>query len=318
MGSVDGESKGVPSTHRTPLGRCLAKIQALLEELEPRFEPTGRNARRATVEFCEGVDMGIFNHSRSRETSKRSATVHNISTSTDSENRSSFQGNWVDERTAECPYCRGVLKKIPGAKTKCPHCSKYMFVRNDPRSRSQRVVTEEEIELIDDERAKIGGYWPERLAEKKRHEELKAKLRIQWGQEPSPDDVQWGLWNQDLVLHASNRDWGLYRNTLLSMAQNSFKRGIYDVSLMLFMDVMYLDGCGPANGGRGWRADERMYLAYIAGEIVRNCKKLNLTENQVLEQYAGRGITIQQSLRMPDSFVSVWARFRKETDFRIT
>ncbi len=107
-----------------------------------------------------------------------------------------------------------------------------MYVRNDPRSRSQRVVTEEEIELIDDERAKIDGSWPERLAEKKRKEELQEELRKQWGQEPSPDDVQWGLWNQDLISHSSNRYWGLYRNTLLSMAQNSYKRSKYDTSLM--------------------------------------------------------------------------------------
>lgn len=28
----------------------------------------------------------------------------------------------ADKRKAECPSCHQALKKVPGAKTKCPHC----------------------------------------------------------------------------------------------------------------------------------------------------------------------------------------------------
>jgi predicted RNA-binding Zn-ribbon protein involved in translation (DUF1610 family) len=38
----------------------------------------------------------------------------------------------IDARTPECPYCKGELKKIPGAKTKCPHCGQFMYVRTSP------------------------------------------------------------------------------------------------------------------------------------------------------------------------------------------
>ena len=34
-----------------------------------------------------------------------------------------------DERKAECPYCKNGLKKVPSAKTKCPACKEFMYVR---------------------------------------------------------------------------------------------------------------------------------------------------------------------------------------------
>ena len=48
----------------------------------------------------------------------------------------------ADDRKAECPYCHEALAKIPGAKTKCPHCSQYMFVRTRPNG-VRSVVTKE-------------------------------------------------------------------------------------------------------------------------------------------------------------------------------
>jgi len=40
-----------------------------------------------------------------------------------------------DERKAECPNCHKILSKIPGAKTKCPHCDEFMFVRTRPKDK---------------------------------------------------------------------------------------------------------------------------------------------------------------------------------------
>jgi hypothetical protein len=57
----------------------------------------------------------------------------------------------IDLRKAECPYCHQALKKIPAAKTKCPHCAGIMFVRTRLADFSRVVVTSTEVEKIDAE-----------------------------------------------------------------------------------------------------------------------------------------------------------------------
>jgi predicted RNA-binding Zn-ribbon protein involved in translation (DUF1610 family) len=46
----------------------------------------------------------------------------------------------LDQRKAECPSCHQALKKIPGSKTKCPHCGEYMYVRTRPQDRTRVIV----------------------------------------------------------------------------------------------------------------------------------------------------------------------------------
>jgi hypothetical protein len=57
--------------------------------------------------------------------------------------------NALDRRRAECPYCKSSLRKIPAAKTKCPHCGEYMFVRTRPLDGTRTVVTAEEARCIE-------------------------------------------------------------------------------------------------------------------------------------------------------------------------
>ncbi len=46
-----------------------------------------------------------------------------------------------DQRKAKCPSCDQALAKIPGSKTKCPHCGVFMYIRTRPRDRARVVVT---------------------------------------------------------------------------------------------------------------------------------------------------------------------------------
>ena len=55
---------------------------------------------------------------------------------------------YKDGRKAECPNCQNTLNKIPGAKTKCPHCGKIMFVRTRPDG-VRLVVTERQAKDIE-------------------------------------------------------------------------------------------------------------------------------------------------------------------------
>lgn len=46
-----------------------------------------------------------------------------------------------EEPTALCPYCNAVLVKHPTRKSKCPHCSKPIFVKKTPDNREKRLMT---------------------------------------------------------------------------------------------------------------------------------------------------------------------------------
>ncbi len=41
-----------------------------------------------------------------------------------------------------CPYCNEKLEKVPKRKSKCPHCSKYIYVREG------KLVTHKDSILI--------------------------------------------------------------------------------------------------------------------------------------------------------------------------
>jgi predicted RNA-binding Zn-ribbon protein involved in translation (DUF1610 family) len=132
---------------------------------------------------------------------------------------------WPDERAAICPSCNGALKKVPGAKTKCPNCGEYAYVRTDPRSKSRRVVSESELEDIEDAWAIQGGYYEERQAAKLEREIDREKLAGVLGRVPSDAELDLHLINGDLEEHLEYRQMGLLRNDYLSRGQIEFKEG---------------------------------------------------------------------------------------------
>lgn len=56
-----------------------------------------------------------------------------------------------DKRSADCPYCNEKLNKIPGSKTKCPYCCKFIYVRINPKNEIRLIVTKKQAEDIDHE-----------------------------------------------------------------------------------------------------------------------------------------------------------------------
>ena len=144
----------------------------------------------------------------------------------------------IDSRIPECPNCKGVLKKAPGAKTKCPLCSEFMFVRTNPHTRERVVVTEVQAEELDDETSKLNGTWEMRLAEKKRKEKVKAELTKSFkGKEPSKQDIEWRILNQDSITYAKSKDWSSYMITRSEMAERQLKSNLAKDALRTFLDV---------------------------------------------------------------------------------
>jgi DNA-directed RNA polymerase subunit RPC12/RpoP len=110
-----------------------------------------------------------------------------------------------DLRTNKCPNCGSQLKKIPGAKTKCPHCKKFMYVRTRPKDNAKVVVTEKQAKEIDKEWAETVTQqdWLRKLSEYGITEEYfleKKKTALEKSGYVSRDrDIIWGIFNELLL-----------------------------------------------------------------------------------------------------------------------
>ena len=146
-----------------------------------------------------------------------------------------------DERLAICPNCQSGLAKVPGAKTKCPHCGKTMFVRTHPRTRVRQVVTEAQAEEIDDEIARMNGTWEFRQADKERTAKTKEMLQKKFnGKEPSKEDIQWSLYMQDITKALKKRDWYDYMIIKSNMGSTAEDRKRPLVALDAYLEVAFL------------------------------------------------------------------------------
>ena len=230
-----------------------------------------------------------------------------------------------DERKAECPNCHKVLSKIPGAKTKCPHCGEFIFVRTRPKDNVRVVVTKIEADKIDEEWTIVAGTHDIFVAEKEEFAKEKEILRKRFGgKEPSDNDVKWGLLNKQLIEHAKNGDWGLYRNSRFQMAE--ILRGEMKLkdALGTYLEVCYLDLNGVNNTG-GMRDPELLKefppfnpkdLAFLAPGVIDLIKrivlKLGLSKDEIKQIFVAHNSRIEKSLRLPLSAENSWQSLEKE------
>jgi hypothetical protein len=227
----------------------------------------------------------------------------------------------IDNREAICPNCNGRLKKIPGAKTKCPLCSKYMFVRTDPHSRTRLVVTEEGAETIDDEIAKLNGTWGDRLQEKQRLAKTKADLKLKFGgQEPSKDDIEWSIAIQDSMTYAKERLWSSYALNQAKKAQLLEKRGKSKGALELFLEVAFLEHNGvqesyadPATrkmmaeiGHQEFEPESANLPPYSLSDIQRLMKSLELNIDTVESIFLTQAAKVKIG-KLPISPIASWS-----------
>lgn len=230
-----------------------------------------------------------------------------------------------DERKAECPNCHKVLSKIPGAKTKCPHCDEFMFVRTRPKDNARVVVTKAEADKIDEEWSIVAGTYDIFVAEKEEFAKEKEILRKRFGgKEPSDNDVRWGLLNKQLIEHAKNGDWGLYRNARFQMAE--ILRGEMKLkdALRTYLEVCYLDLSGPNNTG-GMNDPELLKefppfnpkdFSFLAPGVIDLIKrivlKLKLNKDEIKQIFVEHNSRIEKSLRLPISAEKLWQSLEKE------
>ncbi len=230
-----------------------------------------------------------------------------------------------DERKAECPNCHKSLSKIPGAKTKCPHCGEFMFVRTRPKDNARVVVTKAEADKIDEEWSIVAGTHDIFVAEKEEFAKEKEILRKRFGgKEPSDNDVRWGLLNKQLMEHAKNGDWGLYRNARFQMAEILRSEMKLKDALRTYLEVCYLDLNGPNNTG-GMNDPELLkefppfdpnrdsFLAPgVIDLIKRIVLKLELSKDEIKQIFTEHNSRMEKSLRLPLSPEKAWQSLEKE------
>lgn len=230
-----------------------------------------------------------------------------------------------DERRAECPNCHKTLSKIPGAKTKCPHCGEFMFIRTRPKDNVRVVVTKAEANKIDEEWSIVAGTHDIFVAEKEELVKEKEVLRKRFGgKEPSDNDVRWSLLNKQLMEHAKNGDWGLYRNARFQMAE--ILRGEMKLkdALRIYFEVYYLDLNGSSNTG-GIKDTELLkefppfdphrdsFLAPGVIDLIKRIViKLNLNKEEIKQIFIENNSRVEKSLRLPLSVEKSWQLLEKE------
>lgn len=149
----------------------------------------------------------------------------------------------------------------------------------------------------------------------------------------SENDVKWGEYNRQLLQHAGNWDWGLYRNTRFDMAELLKKEGrakkkddrLMD-ALSTYLEVCYFDLNGADNVGS--RKDDpellREYPPFdptnyglVAPTVINSIKKiiteLDLEIDEVKKEFITHNNKIKRSLKLlPLQTEDCWYKLEKE------
>lgn len=228
-----------------------------------------------------------------------------------------------DLRLAECPSCKEKLQKIPGRKTKCPNCKKFMFVRTRPKDNARIVVTKEQADIIDEEWAIVSGAHDDFISDKEEFEQEREILRKRFGREPPINDIKWGILNKNLLKFSQNMDWGLYRNTRFNMGEILRKELKLQDALITYLEVCYLDLNGPNNNGclddpelleefPPFDPNNSAFLAPgVIDRIKRIIKKLNLSNGELKEFFVKHSNRIYDALKLPLSPEECWEKINK-------
>ncbi len=225
---------------------------------------------------------------------------------------------------AVCPSCNVALEQKPKRKKKCPGCGNFIYVRTRPIDNKKVLITEAQIDLIEEQWAIYHGTHDEYLAQKWIVEQEKAELAERLGVPPAENDVQWSLLNKQLIEHSKLGNWGLYRNTRFEMAEILRKEGKLKQALLTYLEVCYLDLNGPNNTGGTtnaeilkdyppFSADSAFLAPGIIERIVRIIKKLQIEPIDVRNMFNEIAVTQQANLKLPISPEQAWNQLEAQT-----
>jgi DNA-directed RNA polymerase subunit RPC12/RpoP len=221
-----------------------------------------------------------------------------------------------------CPYCGHRLDKMPGRKKKCPACSRHMLVRTRPSDRRRILIREDQALQIEEQWAIANGTHAQFLAARREHEAERNRLRARFGCEPSENDIKWAQVNDGLLRHATEFQWGFYRNDRLGMGDILKKDRRYLSALDTYLEVCYLDLNGPNNCSTRDPAILREFPPFnpndgmLAPGVLRYVqdmlKREGLSKNDAGARFLRIAAKVQRSLSLPVAPERAWERLSKE------
>lgn len=229
----------------------------------------------------------------------------------------------IGETRPICPYCTFDLQKMPGRKKSCPKCKNDIYVRTRPQDNAKILIREEQIIAIEEQWAMKNGTHAQFLAAQQRRQSVVASLTRRFGRPPSTNDVEWAILNDDILEHAKQMDWGLYRNARFAMAEILSKESRFEQALDFYLEVCYLDLNGPNNCGGirdpqirkefpPFNPKDGMLAPGVLGRIHDIVDNRDGQFTIAEDQFSKVAIPIYNSLRLPLSPDKAWAKFRRE------
>ena len=153
----------------------------------------------------------------------------------------------VGKTAPECPYCGADLEKMPAHKKKCPACKQFIYVRTRPSDNKKILIREDQILAVEESWSIKNGTHEQFLAERRILENEREALRLNFGKEPSDNDIEWSLLNKKLIRYAAEKQLGMYRNAKLAMGIICKREDKVFEALNTYLEVCYIDLSGPMN-----------------------------------------------------------------------
>lgn len=129
------------------------------------------------------------------------------------------------------------------------------------------------------------------------------------------NDIAWGNLNKESIHHASEGNFGLYRNTRFEMAEFLAKEKRYKDALEMYLEVCYLDLNGPNNstklGNPAFDATMGFLAPGVIKRIVMSAKRVNFTMTQIQNLFINRNIRIYKAMKLPLTPEDCWKNVHK-------
>lgn len=230
---------------------------------------------------------------------------------------------YIGVTSPTCPFCEQSLEKMPEQSQKCPHCGEYVYVRVRPIDERRILVTESQIQIVDEQWAIADGTYEELVARK--HEPLDTGVNSRGNKDlkKSLDEVRWSLLQKELLDNKLKSHYGSYRNTLVEMAKLLVREGRLPEALSKYLEVCYLDINGTTNVANVGDQAASPKLSPFVPELSRPdpsiiaetrnlIKTLGLSNEEVQKRFLNSAQAQSITLQPPKPPADVWTRLSQE------
>lgn len=148
----------------------------------------------------------------------------------------------------KCPYCGYAFDKMPQRKRACPGCQQPIYSRKRPLDGVKVLLTEQQAKEGEGQDALLGWIQTEDFENGDPTSTIES-LRTELGRPPTAEDVVERHLLMTAKKHATEWQWGLYRNARFNLAESRSRRDRREDALRLYLEVCLVDLNGPRNCG---------------------------------------------------------------------